>query len=200
MCANKPVVIVLHGPSGVGKDSVIDRLRQRTGIHRATSSTSRAPREDEVPGVSYHFLSGPEFEAKIANDEFAEFARVYDQWKGVEKREIEPYLENGHDVIIRTDVQGARKWRERLEGGVFVFLMAESREVLRERLISRNTEDHESLKRRLEELEAELEDRPNNDYVIVNRDGQVELAVQELESIIERERCNESRLTPRLRP
>ncbi len=200
MCANRPVVIVLHGPSGVGKDSIIDRLRERTGIHRATSSTSRAPREGEVDGVSYHFLSTPEFEAKIANGEFAEFARVYDDWKGVERREIEPYLEDGQDVIIRTDVQGARKWRERLEGGVFVFLMAESREVLRQRLINRNTENGSSLRRRLKELEAELQDRPNNDYVIINRDGQVDLAVHELESIIERERCNESRSVPRLRP
>jgi len=199
-CPDKPVVIVLHGPSGVGKDAVIDRLRQRTGIHRATSSTSRPPRKDEVDGISYHFLSGPEFEAKIANDEFAEFARVYNQWKGVERREIEPYLESGTDVIIRTDVQGARRWRERLEGVVSVFLMAESREVLRERLISRDTEDDESLARRLEELEAEPEDMPNNDYVIVNRHGHVELAVEELASIIERERCNESRKAPRLRP
>ena len=85
----RPLVIVLHGPSGVGKDSVIDLLRERTGIHRATSSTDRAPREDERDGNHYHFLTRARFEEKIRNGEFAEYAEVYGDLKGLEKREIE---------------------------------------------------------------------------------------------------------------
>lgn len=194
----KPVVVVLHGPSGVGKDSVIAQLRQRTGIHRATSSTSRAPRPGEVDGRDYHFLSEVEFEEKIAAGDFAEYARVYDQWKGMEKREILPYLEAGTDVIIRTDVQGARTWRERLQGAVFVFLMAENRDVLRARLIERNTEDGKSLADRMEALERELEDIPNNDHVVINHHGGVEAAAAEIERIIESLRADPRRPRPGL--
>ena len=152
----RPLVIVLHGPSGVGKDAVIDRLRERTGIHRATSSTSRPPRPDEVDGNHYHFLSESQFEEKIRAGEFAEWARVYDDYKGLERREVEEPLRQGRDIIIRTDVQGARTWRERLDGAIFIFLMAEDREALRARLASRGSEDAASLARRLGELEAEL--------------------------------------------
>jgi guanylate kinase len=194
----KPLVIVLHGPSGVGKDSVIDRLRERLGIHRATSSTTRPPRENEIDGVHYHFLSEPEFRHKIEAGEFAEWANVYGELKGVERREIEPYLEAGQDVIIRTDVQGARTWRRKLEGAIFIFLTAEDREVLRARLIARGTEDSERLAARLAELEEELADIPNNDYVVINRHGRLDDAVDEIAAIIEREKRNPNRPLARL--
>jgi guanylate kinase len=194
----KPLVIVLHGPSGVGKDSVIDRLRERLGIHRATSSTTRPPRENEIDGVHYHFLSEPEFRQKIEAGEFAEWANVYGELKGVERREIEPYLEAGQDVIIRTDVQGARTWRRKLEGAIFIFLTAEDREVLRARLTARGTEDPERLAARLAELEEELADIPNNDYVVINRHGRLDDAVDEIAAIIEREKRNPNRPPARL--
>ncbi|GMV85279.1 MAG: guanylate kinase [Dehalococcoidia bacterium] len=195
----RPLVIVLHGPSGVGKDAVIDRLRERTGIHRATSSTSRPPRPDEVDGNHYHFLSESQFEEKIRAGEFAEWARVYDDYKGLERREVEEPLRQGRDVIIRTDVQGARTWRERLDGAIFIFLMAEDREALRARLASRGSEDAASLARRLGELEAELADIENNDYVVYNRHGEIEQTVQEIEEIIRKERHNPARPPARLR-
>ncbi len=195
----RPLVIVLHGPSGVGKDAVIDRLRERTGIHRATSSTSRPPRPNEVNGNHYHFLSEAQFEEKIRAGEFAEWARVYDDYKGLERREVEEPLRQGRDVIIRTDVQGARTWRERLDGAIFIFLMAEDREALRARLASRGSENAESLARRLGELEAELADIENNDYVVYNRHGELEATVREIERIIERERRNPDRPPARLR-
>jgi guanylate kinase len=194
----KPLVIVLHGPSGVGKDSVIDRLRERLGIHRATSSTTRPPRKNEIDGVHYHFLSEPEFRQKIEAGEFAEWANVYGELKGVERREIEPYLEAGQDVIIRTDVQGARTWRRKLEGAIFIFLTAEDREVLRARLTARGTEDPERLAARLAELEEELADIPNNDYVVINRHGRLDDAVDEIAAIIEREKRNPNRPPARL--
>lgn len=194
----KPVVLVLHGPSGVGKDTVIDRLRERTGIHRATSSTSRPPRPGELDGNHYHFYSREEFERRRDAGEFAESAIVYGDWKGLERREIEEPLHRGQDVIIRTDVQGARTWRDKLDGAVFVFLVARDRDTLRARLVGRGSEDAESLAKRLAEVEAELADRDNNHYVVFNEQGQVDAAVDELIKIIETERCNPARPSPRL--
>ncbi|MGH2634399.1 MAG: guanylate kinase [Tepidiformaceae bacterium] len=195
----KPVVVVLHGPAGVGKDSVIGLLRQRSPIHRATSSTTRQPRAGEVPGVDYHFLSVDDFEAGIAAGQFIEWARVYDDLKGVHVSEVTGPMDAGQDLIIRTDVQGARTWRQKLEGAVFVFLMAEDREVLRERLIHRGSETASSLERRLAEIDEEIDDMPNNDYVVYNHKDALDQAVEDLEAIIEQERENPARPAPRLR-
>ena len=192
------MVVILHGPSGVGKDAVVDGLRERIGIHRATSTTSRPPRDYEVDGVHYHFVSAERFEEMIENGEFAEHARVYDDWKGLEMREILDPLAEGRDVIIRTDVQGARHWRRVLEGAISIFLMAEDRETLRSRLISRDSEDAESLARREAELEAELDDIERNDYVVLNRHGRLDDAVEEIAGIIETERNNPNRPDVRL--
>lgn len=195
----RQVVVILHGPSGVGKDSVVEALRERIGIHRATSSTSRPPRDYEVGGVHYHFLSEEEFETKIERGDFAEYARVYDQWKGLETRELLEPLERGQDVIIRTDVQGARHWREVVEGAISIFLMAEDREALRARLIGRDTEDGDALARREAELEAELDDLEHNDYIVLNRHGDLEGTISEIAGIIEQERVNPERPDVRLR-
>ena len=195
----KPLVLVIHGPAGVGKDSVINLLRERTGIHRATSSTTRAPRSDEQDGVDYHFLNWAQFEAAIDANEFVEWARVYDDLKGVHTSEVLRPIEAGMDLVIRTDVQGARTWRKKLEGAVYIFLMAEDREVLRQRLIGRGSESVDSLERRLAEIDEEIEDMPNNDYVVYNIHGALERAVDEVQAIMERERANPARPVPRLR-
>jgi len=195
----RPLVIVLHGPSGVGKDTVIDRLRSERGIHRATSSTDRAPRAGERDGDHYHFLTTAEFERKVAAGEFAEWARVYDDYKGLERREVEGPLAEGRDVIIRTDVQGARTWREKLEGAVFIFLMAEDRETVRTRLVQRDTDDAAAVATRIATLEEELADIDNNDYVVYNRHGKLEECVAEIAQIIEAERAKPGREAARLR-
>ncbi len=189
----RPLIVVLHGPSGVGKDSVIAELRERTGIHRATSSNSRPMREGERQGVDYHFLTAEEFRRKIAAGDFIEHARVYGDFKGLERREVLQPLAEGKDVLIRTDLQGARTLRGLLRGAVFVLLRAESREALRERLTARESESPESLARRLAEVDAELADAPNNDYVVENREGALDEAVEEFVGIIERERANPDR-------
>ena len=195
----KPLVIVLHGPAGVGKDSVIEQLHERTGITRATSATTRAPRKGEKHGRDYYFLTRPEFEAGIEAGDFVEYATVYDDYKGVHASEVVRLIESGEDMIIRTDVQGARTWREKLEGAVFIFLMAEDRQTLRDRLIGRETETVDSLDRRLAEIDEEIADMKNNDYVVHNNHGALDAAVKEIEAIIERERANPERPAPRLR-
>lgn len=189
----RPLIVVLHGPSGVGKDSVIARLRERTGIHRATSSNSRPMREGERQGVDYHFLTAEEFRRKIEAGHFIEHARVYGDFKGLERRELEAPLAEDRDVLIRTDLQGARTLRTLLRGAVFVLLTAESREALHQRLTARESETAATLARRLAEVDEELADAPNNDYVVVNREGALEDTVDELVRIIERERTNPAR-------
>lgn len=198
MTTQRPVAIVLHGPSGAGKDTVIDALRARCGIHRPTSSTSRAPRDGERDGVHYHFLSREAFEAKIAHGDFIEYANVYGDWKGLERGEVERPLAEGRDVIIRTDVQGARAWRARLSGAVTVLLVPEHLDAVRERLAARGSDDEAAVHRRLAEFDAEIADAPNNDYVVANHNGRADEAVAELLRIIERERANAARPTPRL--
>lgn len=192
-------MLVLHGPAGVGKDSVIEKLQKRTGIKRATSATTRAPRAGEKDGVDYYFLTWKEFEDGIAAGDFVEFATVYNDYKGVRASEVRRLLDSGEDMIIRTDVQGARTWRKKLEGGVFVFLMAEDREALRARLIGRQSETVDSIERRLAEIDEEIDDIPNNDYLVYNHHGRLDDAVAEIEAIVERERSNPSRPRPRLR-
>ncbi len=193
-----PLLLVLHGPSGVGKDSVIDLLRARTGIHRATSSTSRPRRDDEEHGNHYHFMTREQFERKFEAGDFFEHALVYGDWKGLERSEVVTPLAQGRDVIIRTDVQGARTWRTKLEGAIFIFLAAEDRQALLDRLTGRGSEDAASLKQRVAELEAELSDQENNDYVVVNRSGALEETVAAIEALIERERMDPGRIVPKL--
>jgi guanylate kinase len=216
----RPLIIVLHGPSGVGKDSVIAELKASLGIHRATSSTTRAPRKGERDGIDYHFLTVPQFRKKIDAGDFAESALVYKQYKGLERKEVEEPLARGEDVIIRTDVQGARSWRKLAEGAVYVFLLASDEEMpslrikpgeplpqeqvesiralLKSRLTKRETDDEESIATRLEEIDEEVADLPNNDYVVFNVDGKLRETVERFAEIIAAEQDNANRPAARL--
>lgn len=204
-----PVVFVLHGPSGVGKDSIIARL----GMKRLLSTTDRAPRhrdnghkDTETDGVDYHFVTPEKFSEMIAESLFAEHAGVYGHRKGLEWREIRGALESGEDFIIRTDVQGARTWRERLDGcvtllvvGVNPVLPIEAHAAdLRERLIERQ-ETEEEIRTRLGALPADLDGWIENDYVIVNGRGSLDGAVRYVRFILRAEHRREGRQPPRLR-
>lgn len=194
----KPVVLVLHGPAGAGKDAVINQLRERTGIRRATSTTTRAPRAGERDRVDYYFVSREEFKRGVEAGEFCEWANVYGDLKGVRRTEVEGPLSRGEDLIIRTDVQGARSWREQLRGAVFVFIMADDPATLRRRLEERRSETEDTMEARKAGLEEELEDIPNNDFTVVNRQGHLEEAVDELQQILDSIRADEDREPPRL--
>jgi len=203
----KPLVLVLHGPSGVGKESVIEGLQKALGIHRATSTTDREPREGERDGVDYHFVSTARFEQMIKAGAFAEYARVYEDWKGLERSEIERPLRRGQDVIIRTDVNGVRHWRRTLEGAVTVVIIAAGHKtpaeyhktITRARIVNREPDiSLAKLQTRLDEVDDELADADNNDYVVVNHHNGLDSAVAELLAIVSYERANVSRATPRL--
>ncbi len=205
--ARKPLVLVLHGPSGVGKESVIEGLQKALGIHRATSTTDRDPREGERDGVDYHFVTKAKFEQMIRADAFAEYARVYEDWKGLERSEIERPLRRGQDVIIRTDVNGVRHWRRTLEGAVTVVIIAAGHKtpaeyhktITRARIVNREPDiSLVKLQTRLDEVDEELADADNNDYVVVNHHNGLDSAVAELLAIVAYERANLSRPIPRL--
>lgn len=185
-----PLVVLLSGPSGVGKDSAIRRMRELGYPFRlVVTATDRPPRPGEVDGIDYRFLSTAEFEELIARGELFEYARVYGQYKGVPKREIREALAQGTDVILRLDVQGAATVRRLLPQAVSIFLVPPSLEVLAERLQRRAGDSLAQVERRLETALAELRRLDEFDYVVVNREGALDETAKQIAAIISAEKC-----------
>ncbi|KAJ1428791.1 P-loop containing nucleoside triphosphate hydrolase [Sesbania bispinosa] len=186
-----PLVIVISGPSGVGKDALISRLREsRSGLHFVVTVTSRPRRPGEVDGKDYFFVSKDEFLGMVEREELLEYALVYGDYKGVPKQQIREYMAKGCDVVLRVDIQGAQTLRKALgKSAVFVFLVAESELAMVERLVDRNTETAESLLVRISTAREEMKHVKNFDYVVVNAKGKLENAVQLVESIIDAEKA-----------
>lgn len=186
-----PLVIVISGPSGVGKDAVIKRLREvRENIHFVVTATSRAKRVGEIHGKDYFFVSKEEFLEMIEKDELLEYALVYGDYKGIPKQQIRDHMAKGSDVVLRVDIQGAATLRKILgNSALFVFLAAESEEALVNRLIGRKTETKETLLVRIAMARQEVKHASDFDYVVVNREGELDKAVKLLESIIDAEKA-----------
>lgn len=185
-----PLLIVISGPSGVGKDSVVERMRERgEPFHFVVTATDRPPRPGEVHGVDYYFYSTAEFERMITENELLEHAWVYGQHKGIPKAHIREALATGQDVVMRVDVQGARTVKEKIPAAITVFLLCESREELVVRLRERRTESEEALQKRLETADDEMERIPEFDYVVVNRRSALDGAVDDVTAIIRAEHC-----------
>ena len=191
----KPVVIVISGPSGVGKDAVIKRLQERrSDLHFVVTATSRPRRPGEVDGIDYFFVSRDKFESMIANDELLEHALVYGEYKGIPKAQVFDKLRRGQDVVLRLDVQGARTMRKLLPDSVFVFLVAESEAALVKRLMARKTEPLEKAIVRVQTAREELADANRFDYVVVNRENELEETVSGLDAIFRAERLRVARM------
>ncbi|KAK6130397.1 hypothetical protein DH2020_035807 [Rehmannia glutinosa] len=186
-----PLIIVISGPSGVGKDSVIKRLREvREDLHFVVTATSRAKRQGEVDGKDYFFMSKDEFLSMIEKNELLEYALVYGDYKGIPKQQIREYMAKGCDIVLRVDIQGASTLKRILRNNaVFVFLVAESEEALVKRLIDRKTESTEALLMRVASAKEELKHLKEFDYVVVNKEGELESSVRLLESIIDAEKA-----------
>lgn len=186
-----PLIIVISGPSGVGKDAVIKRLREtREGLHFVVTATSRAMRPSEVHGKDYYFVSKEEFLGMVERDELLEYALVYGEYKGIPKQQIREFMAKGYDIVLRVDIQGAQTLRRMLgDSAVFVFLMAESEAKLVERLIDRKTETKEALLVRIATAREEVKHVRHFDYVVVNAEGKLESAVKLLDSIIDAEKA-----------
>jgi len=174
----RPLVLVISGPSGVGKDTVVNRLKESIpAAHFAITATTRPPRPGEREGVDYHFLSEAEYDRLLAEDGFLERASVYSFRYGVPKDEVTSAVEKGRDVIVRVDVQGAATITKLIPDAVLVFIAPPSAEELQRRLRDRSTDDGPDLLLRIETAVAEIAQRDSFDYVIVNANGRLEEAV-----------------------
>ncbi len=186
----RPVLVVISGPSGVGKDATIQALRDRGfPCHFVVTATTRPQRRGEVDGVDYHFLSEGQFAEMIAAGELIEHALVYGQYKGIPKAEVRAALGSGSDVIMRVDVQGAATVRQLAPQAVTIYLTAESEDALIERLRRRHTEDDAQLERRIATARAELGRACEFKYRIINSECNLEQTVDQVIAIIQAERC-----------
>ena len=190
----KGLLIVVSGPSGAGKDTICNRLKeQEKNIWISVSMTSREPRKHEEEGKDYFFITKEEFEAKINNDEFLEYAVVHNnQYYGTPKTKIEEKLNSGKDVILVIDIQGALKVKELIEDALFIFIVPPSMEELKKRLIERNTETKEKILERFKTAYNEINEIKKYNYVVVN--DRVDKAVEKVKSIITAERCRVDRI------
>lgn len=182
---------VVSGPSGVGKSSIIQAVRQRIdGLGYSVSHTSRKPRGREVNGVDYHFVGREEFRRMIDQGEFLEWAKVYDDYYGTSRAGIQSEITKGLDVIMDVDFQGAKNIKKALSESVLIFILPPSLEVLKERLRLRGTDDEGVMRRRIEKATREIQNCVWYDYLIFN--DRLEEAVEEIRSIIIAERCKRS--------
>ncbi|HEY91773.1 MAG TPA: guanylate kinase [Dehalococcoidia bacterium] len=185
-----PLLIVLSGPSGVGKDAVLTRLKESDhSLSYVTTLTTRPQRPREIEGVDYHFVSETEFREMRENNALLEFANVYGNWYGVPRAPVQESLDRGEDVIIKIDVQGARTIKTIAPRAVFIFLVTPSLDELGNRLRQRLTESPGQLELRLKTAEEEMAQITLFDYMVVNEEGEIDKAVSTIEAIITAEKC-----------
>ncbi len=184
----KPLLIVISGPSGVGKDSVIESMRARgMPFHFVITATTRTPRSEEKQGVDYFFLSKDEFAEMIENGELLEYAIVYNDYKGVPKKQVREALQSGLDVVMRVDVQGADSVQKLAPEALLIFLTTQNEEELVKRLKARQSEDPQGLNLRIATARQELRKIDQFDYIVVNKDKELEETVDTIEAIINAE-------------
>jgi guanylate kinase len=183
-----PLLIVISGPSGVGKDVTLKRMKEKGApFHFLVTNTTRPRRPSEVDGVDYHFITPEEFNLKLGRDEFLEHAVVYSYKYGNSKNEIETSLAQGQDVILRIDVQGSETIRRKVEGAIFIFMIASSSELER-RLRARHTESEQALQIRLRMSAIEMKEMYKFDYIVVNRDDELDRTVEDIQAVIHAEK------------
>ncbi|MCB9419550.1 MAG: guanylate kinase [Ardenticatenaceae bacterium] len=187
----QPLLIVISGPSGVGKDTIARAVidERPDSFYFVVTATTRPPRAGEVHGVDYYFVSNDEFARMIDENELLEYAVVYNDFKGIPKQHIREALASGKDVIMRVDVQGAATIRKLIPNAIHVFLTTESEEELVTRLTKRKSETPEDLNLRIATARQEMKRIQEFDYWVVNRASQHEEAVQHILSIIDAAHC-----------
>lgn len=190
-----PLLIILSGPSGVGKDVVLGEIKLRGHpLYYVTTATTRPRRSDEEDGVDYRFVSESQFRGMMEKDELLEWAEVYGHWYGVPKSPIQQALERGEDAIVKVDIQGAATIKRLVPQAVSIFLVPPSLEELEARLRKRKTESDVDLELRLNRAKEEMNMLPQFEYAVVNDTDGVDRVVSQICAIIAAEKC---RTTPR---
>lgn len=188
----KGLLFVISGPSGVGKNSILNEvLKRRTNLFYSISTTTRPPRRNETNGKDYFFLTEKEFRESIDKGEFLEWARVYDKYYGTPRKAVEERLNRGEHVIMDVDIQGAAQIRQNIPEAILIFIFPPSREELKKRLLGRKSENEATIKKRLANLEEELASVFRYDYVVVN--DFLENACRRVEAIIAAEEARVDR-------
>lgn len=188
----KGLLLVISGPSGAGKGTICKALLDKNDFWLSVSATTRQARQGEIHGKNYYFINREEFLKRIDNNDFLEYAEVYGNFYGTPKSSVIEMLENGKDVILEIDIQGALKVKEAFPEGVFIFILPPSMEELKKRIIKRGSETPESLMTRFKSAYKEINYVSKYSYAIVN--DEVEEAVKKIESIVIAERCRVDRI------
>lgn len=192
------VLFVVSSPSGGGKGTLIQRvLKELPNLSYSVSYTTRAPRNGEVEGREYFFVTPEEFENRIAAGEFLEWAHVHGKLYGTSRHQVSREIFEGRDIILEVDVQGAASVRELVSDSVSIFILPPSVETLRQRLMARGTDSPEELDLRLKNAPEELRHYKSFDYVIIN--DEVEKAATQLRCIVQAERARRNRQEPQIK-
>jgi guanylate kinase len=196
---NMTTVFIISAPSGSGKSTLTHRLvNEVPNLRFSISYTTRAPRGQEQDGKDYFFISPADFESRIANGEFLEYAKVFDNYYGTHIGELESAAAEGVDLILDIDVQGARQLKGKIPEAVSIFILPPSRQVLEERLRARSQDSEPVIARRLHDAAEEIRNYSQYDYVLVNRE--VEASVETLRSIVKASRSRRDRMERQIRP
>lgn len=186
----QPLLVVLSGPSGAGKDAVLNLMRELGyPFEYITTVTTRPRRAGEKDNVDYRFISAESFQEMVEHGELLEWANVYGNWYGVPREPLKQALDRGGDVVVKVDIQGAATIKKILPQAVFIFLMPASMEELGARLEQRRTESPFDLDLRLKTAEEETKQLPLFDYVVMNRQGGIRRAVADIKAIVAAEKC-----------
>jgi guanylate kinase len=182
-----PLFIVISGPSGVGKDSVLQGLKSRDlKLHFVVTATNRPPRPGEQEGVDYFFVTTDAFIDMIESDELIEYARVYNDYKGVPKAQLRDAFGSGKDVIMRVDVQGASTLRDKYPAALLIYLNASEADLLA-RLQARGADDVDALRLRVAMARREINQLPDFDYIVENAEGKLDETIDSIIAIIRAE-------------
>ena len=181
----KANIYVISGPSAVGKDTIIENLQKlEHNFHFVVTATTRKPRKNEKEGINHFFYSEQKFKKLIQNNDLIEWAKVYKNYYGVPKSQIFEPLKNNKDVLLRVDVQGAKRIKELIPDVVLIFIKPEKTESLRQRLIERGVNTTTEMTTRLKTAEREIQTSDFFEFIIVNKDGDVQYAVKKVLNII----------------
>ncbi len=185
----KPLVVVISGPSGVGKDVIIDQMidSKRLGFHFVVTTTTRSPRPGEKEGINHNFVSVDYFKDLIQCNKLLEWAQVYDNYYGVPKAQVRDALTAGKHVIIRVDVQGAKRLKEIISEALLIFILPPSLDVLRSRLKNRGVDTEIEMNKRLLAATQEISQAEQFDFTVTNKEHQLDQAVNRVIEIIETE-------------